>query len=74
VQSARSVDEIEHAVDTAIAQTRGELRSIREHHSAHYRRDPRLAARTSMRERLADRVGKGGTDDCNRKQQQRRCA
>jgi hypothetical protein len=66
VQSARPVDEIEHAVDTASAQTRGELRSIREHHTAHYRRDLFLLTRTSMRERLADRVGYGGTDDCNR--------
>jgi hypothetical protein len=47
VQSARPVDEIEHAVDTASAQTRGELRSIREHNAAHYGRGL-LLARTIM--------------------------
>ena len=40
------IDETEHAVDAASAQTRGELRSIREHHAARYGRGPLLLTRT----------------------------
>ena len=50
MQSARPINEIEHALDIATAQTCGELRSIREHDIAHYRRGLLLLARMFMRE------------------------